>query len=357
MKVLSQYLCTAIISFCSFTSSEAVAMEFKIGELNGREVLFASGVVEIGDAERYRNALEQVDVQAHGARLVVLDSPGGSVSAALRISEVNDDFVVHMLIPDGALCASACASIIFISGDFRTMSRSGRFGQHSCSNEGLPQPDCNEAIAAHATEHGVAHGSVKAFVTYVPPSEILWFNTQQLDCTGITHYPFSRQSGFGRSDPCFFETLKGYKPEAQSAWRVNLKDDGYRAFSRVVSDDDREFELGLHCDETKPSQLFLEFDLTGPAAAIEKALTTGYIILGTNRSIPSTYSVKQVDAGFTRITFSIPTRLVRETLIEADRLGVHFDVVNGYQPISSWVGTASSREALLFVANHCINRL
>ena len=89
----------------------------------------------------------------------------------------------------------------------------------------------------HAVEHSVAHGAVKAFVTYVPPEDILWFSDSDLDCWGVSYFPFSRQSGFERIDPCFFETLKGYKREGQAAWRVEMKADGYRAFARVVSDD------------------------------------------------------------------------------------------------------------------------
>ena len=87
-------------------------MDFSIVKRDGREVLFADGLIEIGDAERYRAALQSTEVQPHGARVVLLNSPGGSVYSAFEISAVNDDFTFHMVIPDGASCASACASLI-----------------------------------------------------------------------------------------------------------------------------------------------------------------------------------------------------------------------------------------------------
>jgi hypothetical protein len=337
--------------------SKSFAMEFEITEMNGREVLLASGPIENGDALRYRQALDQTPVQPHGARVVLLDSPGGSVGAAFAMSDVNNDYTVHMYIPDGASCASACASILYISGDYRTMATTGRFGQHSCARNGVPQPDCNELIAMHAFEHGVAHGAVAAFVTNVPPEDILWFSDTDLDCWGISYFPFSRQSGFQREDPCFMEIILGEKPDSQSVWRVELKEDGYRAFARPVADDTREFELGLYCDEKHPSQLFLEFDLTGPESAVRDILRTGYLVLGEDRRIETPYAVRQVDQGFTRITMTVRTPLVLDVLTVVDRIGTRFEVPVDYVPITSWTGTGGSREALIFAANHCVNRL
>ena len=333
------------------------AMEFQAVEWNGREVLLASGPIEQGDAKQYREALARIGEQPHGARVVLLDSPGGSVKAAMEMSDVNDEFSVHMVIPDGARCASACASILYISGDYRTTASGGLFGQHSCSRGGVPDPDCNELLALHAVNHGVAHGAVKAFVSYVEPEDILWFSDTDLDCHGVSFFPFSRQSGFERSEPCFFQMLKGEKPGGQVAWRVEMKADGYRAFARPVADDERDFEIGLFCDEAQPGQMFVEFDMRGPEGVIREALTTGYVILGENRGISVPYSLEQLDRGFTRAALSLPKSFTREVLTKADRLGVAFDVVPGYNPITSWMDTTTSREALLFVANHCVNRI
>ncbi len=338
-------------------ASRLSAMEFTIVEMDGREVLLSEGTIEIGDAARYREALQQTPEQPHGARVVLLNSPGGSVDAALQMSAVNDDFIVHMVIPDGASCASACASILYISGNYRTTWASGRFGQHSCSRGGVPDPDCNEIMSVHAIEHGVAHGAINAFVTYIAPEDILWFSNTDLDCWNISFYPYSKQSGFERIDPCLFERLHGSKPDGQGAWRVDMMADGYRAFARPISDDNRDFELSLYCNELVPGQLFLDFDILGPVDRVRDALTKGYLRLGLNRQIEVPYSVEQADNGFSKITLDLPKSMVSEILLSANELGVYFDVASGFQPISSWVSTETSRDALLFVANHCVNRL
>jgi hypothetical protein len=333
------------------------AMEFEIIDFYGREVLLASGPIERGDEIDYLIALKKTPIQPHGARVVLLDSPGGSVDAALAMSAVNDDYMVHMRIPDGASCASACASILYISGDYRTTAATGRFGQHSCSFGGVANAECNEEISMHAVGHGVSHGAVSAFVTYTPPEDVMWFDSTSLDCWYMSYYPFTEQSGFDRVEPCFMEHINGYQPDGQLAWRVDLKLDGYRAFARPVSDSTRDFEVGIYCDENIPGQMLIDFDLTGPTNEIFKVLTTGRIILSEKREIELPYALSEVDNGFTRVTFTAPVSLTREILTKADRIGVKFDVIEGYQPISSWVDVTSSREALLFVANNCVNRL
>ena len=106
----------------------------------------------------------------HGASVVLLDGPGGSVGEALRISKIFDDHVVHTVIPKGAKCASACASIVFIAGKYRTIEEGGLLGQHSCSLRGLKDQECNNLVSQHALEHGVSYGSVAMIVGYVAPA-------------------------------------------------------------------------------------------------------------------------------------------------------------------------------------------
>jgi hypothetical protein len=344
--------------FLSLTAAmpkDLMAMNFYIESRDGREVLVATGPIELGDQFAYRDALEKTPVQPHGARVVYLDSPGGSVSAALAMSAVNDDFIVHMVIPSLAECASACASILFVSGAFRTMSPTGRFGQHSCSLNGIADADCNEELAQHAFRHGVAHGAVKAFVTYTSPRDISWFNTELLDCWGISYYPFSRESNFEHLDPCLYRAIKGDLPPGQTSWRVDMKKDGYRAFARPVSDSVRDFEVGIYCDENAPGQMFVDFDIAGTREQFAGILRTGRVNFRYDDGVTLPYTLEQVDNGFTRATFAVPEEFTRKLLTSTELIGVHFDVVPEYEAISSNVGTRTSQHALLFVANHCVN--
>jgi hypothetical protein len=224
------------------TCGNALGMEAQQITWRGRPVLLISGEIKQGDAAAVSEKLASLPAWPHGAAVLLLNSPGGSVAEALRLSSLIDSRPVHTVIPKGALCASACASIVFIAGKFRTIEHGGRFGQHSCSVGGVKDPTCSELIAQHAIAHGVSHGSVAAFVTYVSPDQISWMDRAEADCFGITRYPFDRESGFEKSEPCAIAVIFGKKPRAQSGWRVDFKGDGYRAFQRTVDDSTREME-------------------------------------------------------------------------------------------------------------------
>lgn len=116
--------------------------------------------------------------------------------------------------PDGARCASACASIVFIAGKTRTVEDRGSLGQHSCSRGGVPDEACNKAISRHAVKHGVSHGSIAAFVTYVAPESILWSSREDAEGWGLTNYPTEDLSGFVRSEPRVLKVLTGEMPLA-----------------------------------------------------------------------------------------------------------------------------------------------
>lgn len=154
-----------------------------------RPVLRLSGEIIAGDAVRLQEELPGLPMWPHGAPVVLLDSVGGSVAEAMRISNLFDRVPVHAVIPQGGRCASACASILFIAGRYRTVDPGGLLGQHSCSRNGVADSGCNAALAEHAVAHGVSYGSVAAFVTYVAPENVAWHTREQADCLGLTKYP------------------------------------------------------------------------------------------------------------------------------------------------------------------------
>ena len=324
----------------------------------GHLVVSASGPVERGDAGRLVSALSEVKSLAHGAKVVLLDSPGGSVAAAFAISETIDalETPIHMLVPNGARCSSACASIILISGDYRTVEPGGSVGQHSCSIRGVIDQTCNEDLAMHAVSHGVSHGSVAAFVTQVPPDEILWFTAEDLDCWGILRYPFGDTSGFEKSEPCFSQMIFGEYPQAQSAWRIVFYEDGFRAFVRTWRDHSRVGEVSLFCDERSPGQLFLAMDLSAPSTALQSAIQEVVVISEpvVLRGIP--YTITEIENGNTRLVVSLGSSNTLPFLTKSNQIRFIVDLIAPYEPIVLSTYISNSRSALIFAANNCINK-
>lgn len=330
-------------------------MDFALHSWRGRDVIEASGPVVAGDAAQLVSLLAALDTTPYGARIILLNSPGGSVGEALLISKAIEGFNVHMVVPDGAHCASACASILFIAGSFRTVEPAGLLGQHSCAVNGVPDPDCNDILALHAVSHGVSYGSVAAFVTFVPPNEIAWFSRGDVDCHGISRYPFSDESEFGRSEPCYFRA-QGSAPPVQSAWRVDFQDDGFRAFARPAGDDERELEIGLFCDETNPGSLFVSIDIMGSSDVIRSAILSARIVATPLVTRPAKFKVVQENDLFSRVVVRASPDDTRKLLLNSENLGILVSMNPPYSPIYSVSATAASRRALIFAANNCVGK-
>ena len=110
-------LVTSIAVLCDST---AKAMTFRI-QWSPEEkinVIIGDGPIEDGDAGRLDKVIPLAGRDRYGNIPLYLNSPGGSVAAALAIVEVMDREEFSALVGSGGRCASACASIIYISARF-----------------------------------------------------------------------------------------------------------------------------------------------------------------------------------------------------------------------------------------------
>ncbi len=186
MFLILELLIPAIFACCYSAS----AMTFSIITMpDGHRIVAGVGEIVSGDAARLQVILQSADRDPWGNKSIALNSPGGSVAAAFEMVAVMDREKVSTIVPPGAKCASACAQVLFVSGIHRVVLEGGLLGMHSCSRAGIRSELCNEEIAMNAVAHGVAHGSVMAFMRYVGPSDILWFSSKDADCWGLAKWP------------------------------------------------------------------------------------------------------------------------------------------------------------------------
>ncbi|WP_291451095.1 lysozyme inhibitor LprI family protein [Cupriavidus sp.] len=158
----------------------APAMEFRIyhqPELNRRMVI-GEGRIEDGDAGKFQAVARIADRDDEGLVALILNSPGGNVEAAFRLVDAMDKVRVYTIVPDSARCASACASVVFASGERRSVLGSGLLGFHSCyKRQGaalLSDSLCNEIVAANAMQRGVTHAAINRFVTDYDAHDMAW---------------------------------------------------------------------------------------------------------------------------------------------------------------------------------------
>jgi uncharacterized protein YecT (DUF1311 family) len=172
-----------LVAFAVLVASKpAASMEFRAyyQPQLGINVLIAEGPIVDGDASRFLEAVPSADRDEEGHIVLVLNSLGGSVAAAFELVEAMDRVGVFTLVPDNALCASACASIVYPSGIRRDVVGTGRLGFHSCYSKVASKAEesslCNELIAEHAVSRGIAHASVNLFVDDFGAHEMAWLD-------------------------------------------------------------------------------------------------------------------------------------------------------------------------------------
>jgi hypothetical protein len=158
-------------------------MEFSIRFHDGQRFIFGEGPIIEGDAGRLAQAMPMADRDEFGNITLFLDSPGGSVDAAFELVKLMDRWEFSAIVGSDASCASACASILYISARFHQVVGSGRLGIHTCySKEGKtgtaePSAFCNEAIRENAVQHGTSYSAIKTWDDYAP-TDMAWFNSQ-----------------------------------------------------------------------------------------------------------------------------------------------------------------------------------
>ncbi|CAM2171357.1 Lysozyme inhibitor LprI N-terminal domain-containing protein [Paraburkholderia sacchari] len=170
------WFCFAMLMF----PHVAPAMDFRISSQPQRELrmVIGEGKIQDGDAEKFLAVANLADRDAEGLVILVLNSPGGNVEAAFRIVDAMDKIRVYTLVPDNARCASACASILFASGERRSVVGTGRLGFHSCYRRDkknyATDSLCNEIIAANAMQRGVSQVAINRFVKQYGAQDMAW---------------------------------------------------------------------------------------------------------------------------------------------------------------------------------------
>ena len=87
---------------------------------------------------------------------------------------------------------------LFVSGRTRIVYMGGRLGIHSCAApDGTQAPQCNTAMAANATAHGVPWGVIESFGNYTKPSNMMWLVAEDAECWGLMKWSAEDNSNNG----------------------------------------------------------------------------------------------------------------------------------------------------------------
>jgi hypothetical protein len=176
----------AAVLFATVAGADAMNFTWR-----DHQTVQASGPIEEGDAVKFS--------VLPAFRTLELDSPGGLVGEALAIAanmDARGD--IRTAVRAGASCASACGMALFVSGKTRIVYMGGRVGIHSCAMpDGARAPECNKAMAANATSHGVPWGVIEGFGNHTKPSGMMWLSAEDAECWGLMKWSAEDTSNNG----------------------------------------------------------------------------------------------------------------------------------------------------------------
>lgn len=174
---------TALFAIGLALPNIASAAEITHRKLNDTtEVIRIEGDIRPGDVERFR----QISLR-HPKAVVELNSNGGSVIPAIEIGKTLRIAGYGTSVPQGEVCASACA-LIWLAGSPRLLV--GQVGFHAAykDNEGRLQESGagNALVGNYLTLLGLPAKAV-LFATAAPPNHILWLTSANKAEAGIDY--------------------------------------------------------------------------------------------------------------------------------------------------------------------------
>jgi len=158
--------------------SAVLALAFCMGDTRADVASYSSGMILRGTMTEHDAALLEARLPRNGT--LFLGSPGGSLTAGLRIAALTQARRVSVVVVDD--CASAC-SLPFFAAARRVMNPGTRVGVHSSSKSDGREDDETLAMTARIVRILASHGvpqTVVAGMMTATPDKVYWLNDSEL---------------------------------------------------------------------------------------------------------------------------------------------------------------------------------
>lgn len=179
MRLSAMSLFFALASSCHAASfSHAYAIEISTQDKGDLTIYRVSGAFEPGDGERFIRAATA------DKAVVSLVSPGGNLMAGIAMGEHIRLKGYLTTVPQGAVCASACA-LAWLGGVSRGGTETSKIGFHAAANRGGDVTSSGNAlIGAYLNKIGVGYQAVQ-YITAPQPSDMTWLSFAKARELGI----------------------------------------------------------------------------------------------------------------------------------------------------------------------------
>lgn len=158
-----------VLDRCPLKSSSKDVFRTKI---DGRKILVLSGEIDWQDVQALK-----ADLAEETPELVVLDSPGGLIEAAMEIGNEIRAYKLDTMVRSGQMCASACG-LIFFSGHQKFLSRNGLVGLHQAHDGKGNTVELGTArVDGYLRAMGVPRSVLDRMYRF-GPDDMMWLNAE-----------------------------------------------------------------------------------------------------------------------------------------------------------------------------------
>ena len=201
-----------LVSILMLDLQSAAAAEFRKSSLEpGSDLLEVVGDLSFGDEKKFI----QLAIGSDNA-IVVLQSPGGSVLAGIEIGRAIRLKGFSTYVPDGIMCASACA-LAWLGGRSRLMSDTSKVGFHAAYTDENGTNNvssvANAVVGAYLNQLGLPIAAI-IYITKADPNRMQWLNFSDAQNVGIDVRKFNLVNRISRDEPA---------PQRQNTFKDEVK--------------------------------------------------------------------------------------------------------------------------------------
>jgi ATP-dependent protease ClpP protease subunit len=155
-------------------------------------VIYATGTIERGDANRFRLFLEALPpdlkrLEDHGSAGVYFDSPGGLVMDAMVFAVLIESHKFITGVANHGQCSSACV-LLWAAGTTKFAQEHTCIGVHNATADGVAKETDNSGMATWLVMHGAPH-SVTAKLVATPNNALSCLTAADLAAWNVTVVP------------------------------------------------------------------------------------------------------------------------------------------------------------------------
>jgi hypothetical protein len=152
---------------------------------NGSTLIVIDGKFEVPDIETFRTKVAALPA---GKATVAFQSKGGRLLAGIRIGTLIRTKKFATVVPDGAVCSSACA-LAWLGGTRRYLGRDANVGFHAAftfrAGEPAESGAGNAILGAYLNQLGLSEKAI-LYITRAAPTSMEWMSLEEAAEHGIT---------------------------------------------------------------------------------------------------------------------------------------------------------------------------